>query len=100
MKVLLNGRNGKVGSVLGPALEAAEHELVEDVGAAEAMVDFTRPEAVVGNVQASIDAGVPCVIGTTGADLAEVGEKAREAGLVVVENACLLVEHRRRRDNR
>jgi len=83
VKVLLNGRNGKVGSVLGPALEAAEHELVEDVGAAEAMVDFTRPEAVVGNVQASIDAGVPCVIGTTGADLAEVGEKAREAGVPV-----------------
>jgi 4-hydroxy-tetrahydrodipicolinate reductase len=83
VKVLLKGRRGKVGSVLGPALEEAGHELVEDLGAAEVMVDFTRPDTVVGNVQASIDAGVPCVIGTTGADLTGVGEKAREAGLPV-----------------
>jgi len=69
--------------VLGPALEAAGHELVADVSAAEVMVDFTRPDAVLANVQSSIDAGVPCVVGTTGADLAGVGEKAREAGLPV-----------------
>jgi len=83
VRVLLNGRSGKVGSVLAPALEAAGHELVADVSAAEVMVDFTRPEAVLANVQSSIDAGVPCVVGTTGADLAGVGEKAREAGLPV-----------------
>ena len=29
MKVALNGRGGKVGSVLAPALETAGHELVE-----------------------------------------------------------------------
>ena len=83
MRVFLNGRQGKVGSVLAPALETAGHELVEDVSAAEVMVDFTRPDAVLGNVRASIGAGVPCVVGTTGADLAEVGERAREAGLPV-----------------
>jgi 4-hydroxy-tetrahydrodipicolinate reductase len=83
VRVLLNGRQGKVGSVLAPALKAAGHELVADVSAAEVMVDFTRPEAVLANVQSSIDAGVPCVVGTTGADLAGVGEKAREAGLPV-----------------
>jgi 4-hydroxy-tetrahydrodipicolinate reductase len=83
VRVLLNGRQGKVGSVLAPALEAAGHELVADVSAAEVMVDFTRPDAVLANVQSSIDAGVPCVVGTTGADLAEVGEEARKAGLPV-----------------
>jgi 4-hydroxy-tetrahydrodipicolinate reductase len=83
VRVLLKGRSGKVGSVLGPAVEAAGHELVEGLGAAEAMVDFTGPDAVVANVEAAIAVGVPCVVGTTGADLAEVGEKARAAGLAV-----------------
>jgi 4-hydroxy-tetrahydrodipicolinate reductase len=83
MKVLLNGRGGKVGSVLGPALESSGHELVDAPAAAEAMVDFTRPDAVVGNVEAALDAGVPCVVGTSGADLTGVGERARTAGLAV-----------------
>jgi 4-hydroxy-tetrahydrodipicolinate reductase len=83
VRILLNGRGGKVGSVVGPALEAAGHELVDAVEEADAMVDFTRPEAVVANVEAAVDAGVPCVVGTSGADLAAVGERARAAGLVV-----------------
>ena len=40
MKLVLNGRGGKVGRVLAPGLEAAGHELVE-LEAADAMVDFT-----------------------------------------------------------
>ena len=39
-------RAGEVGTVLGPALEAAGHVLVATVGEAEAMVDFTVPAAV------------------------------------------------------
>ena len=83
MRLLLNGRSGKVGSALAPALEVAGHELVEDLGAADAIVDFTAPEAVVANVESAVAAGVPCVVGTTGADLSGVGEKAREAGVPV-----------------
>jgi 4-hydroxy-tetrahydrodipicolinate reductase len=83
VRILLNGRGGKVGTVLGPALAEAGHELVDDLGGAEAMVDFTRPDAVVGNVEAALDAGVPCVVGTTGAELSGVGEQARAAGLAV-----------------
>ena len=83
MRIVLNGASGKVGSVLGPALEAAGHELVDRLGDADAMVDFTRPDAVVGNVEAAIEAGVPVVVGTSGADLTGVGEQARNAGLVV-----------------
>ena len=82
MRVVLLGRGGKVGRVLAPALEAAGHELVER-DRAEAAVDFTAPDAVVANVLGCLDAGVPCVIGTTGADLGRVDERARERGLPV-----------------
>lgn len=80
MKLVLNGRSGKVGSVLAPALETAGHELVE-LGDAEAMVDFTAPEAVEGHVQAALEAGVPAVVGTTGWDPQAFDGLARERGL-------------------
>ena len=80
MRLALNGRGGKVGRVLGPALEQAGHQLVELDGA-EAMVDFTAPAAVEGNVAAALELGVPCVVGTTGFDHARVDALARERGL-------------------
>jgi 4-hydroxy-tetrahydrodipicolinate reductase len=83
VRVLLNGHSGKVGSVLAPALEAAGHELVNDLGQADAIVDFTAPDAVVENVRAAVAAGIPSVVGTSGADLAGVGEEAREQGVAV-----------------
>jgi 4-hydroxy-tetrahydrodipicolinate reductase len=66
VKILFNGRAGKVGSVLSAGLEAAGHTLVDSLGEAEAMVDFTGPDAVLANVRAAIEAGVPSVVGTTG----------------------------------
>jgi 4-hydroxy-tetrahydrodipicolinate reductase len=80
VKLVLNGRGGKVGRVLGPALEAAGHQLVE-LEAAEAMVDFTAPDVLEANVAAAIERGIPCVIGTSGFDTARVDERAREAGV-------------------
>jgi 4-hydroxy-tetrahydrodipicolinate reductase len=74
VRVLLNGRGGKVGSVLGPGLEAAGHELVVSLGDAEAMVDFTVPRAAAGNVRAAVDAGIPSVVGTTGWDPQEFAQ--------------------------
>jgi 4-hydroxy-tetrahydrodipicolinate reductase len=82
VKVALFGAGGKVGAVLGPALEAAGHELVE-LGEAEAMVDFTAPEAVVRNIGLALEAGVPCVVGTSGWETGEVERLALEAGLPV-----------------
>ena len=87
MNVLLNGYSppspemGKVGSVLGPYLEGIGHRLVASEEAADAMVDFTTPDAVVPNIRRALAAGVPCVVGTTGWDTAEVDEAARAAGL-------------------
>jgi 4-hydroxy-tetrahydrodipicolinate reductase len=66
VNVLLNGRRGKVGSALAPGLEAAGHTLVESLDDADAMVDFTRPDAVAANVRAAVASGVPSVVGTTG----------------------------------
>jgi 4-hydroxy-tetrahydrodipicolinate reductase len=77
VKVALNGRAGKVGRVLAPALEAAGHELAE-LEAAEVMIDFTAPDAVAENVRASLERGLPCVIGTTGFDRALIDSMARE----------------------
>jgi len=82
VKVALFGRGGKVGSVLAPAFEGAGHELVE-LEDAEAMVDFTAPDAVEANVRASLEAGVPCVVGTTGWDLDAMGALATERGLAL-----------------
>lgn len=85
MRVALFGAAGKVGLVLGQALEAAGHEVVDaresGVDGCDAAVDFTRPEAVAGNVERCLAAGVPVVIGTTGFDAAAVDAQAREAGV-------------------
>jgi 4-hydroxy-tetrahydrodipicolinate reductase len=80
MKLVLNGRDGKVGRVLAPALEEAGHELV-GLDAAEAMIDFTAPDAVEANVGAALERGIPSVIGTTGFDQARVDAAARERGV-------------------
>ena len=80
MKLVLNGRGGKVGRVLAPALEAQGHELVE-LDAAEAMVDFTASDAVEANVAAALERQLPCVIGTTGFDHARVDAMVRERGV-------------------
>ena len=89
MKILFNGHKppspemGKVGAALGPYLVAHGHELVASETDADAMVDFTAPGAVVANVRRAIAAGVPCVVGTTGWDPAEVDAEARAAGVPV-----------------
>ena len=84
MKIVLHGRAGKVGSVLAPALEDAGHTLVDVLGDAEAMIDFTGPDAARDNVVAALDSRVPCVVGTTGWDIAGIDEAAREAGVPVL----------------
>ena len=88
MRVALFGAGGKVGSVLGPALAEAGHEIeavdLREGGAmpaADAAVDFTAPAAAPGNVRAALESGVPCVVGTSGWDPSELGELARERGL-------------------
>jgi 4-hydroxy-tetrahydrodipicolinate reductase len=77
VRVYLLGQRGRVGSVLGPALEQEGHELVETTAEADVAVDFTRPEAVEDNVRVALEAGLPVVIGTTGFDEGRVAALAR-----------------------
>ena len=87
MRILLYGAHGKVGAVLGLALEEAGHDVIEigpgtalDPSGNEIAIDFTRPDAVRANVERCLEAGVPCIVGTTGlgpADLAAFDALAR-----------------------
>ena len=85
MRIALFGAGGKVGVVLQPALLAAGHEVVDARGSGpdgcDAAVDFTRPNAVVANVERCLAGGVPVIIGTTGFDLGALDTRAREAGV-------------------
>jgi 4-hydroxy-tetrahydrodipicolinate reductase len=90
VRVALLGHRGKVGTVLGPALERAGHEVrglgsgdAVEVGGLDAAIDFTRPDVGAANVRACLEQGVPCVVGTTGLELDEVDRLARERGLAV-----------------
>ena len=88
MRLVLFGRAGKVGRVLLPRLEADGH-VVTALGRGEgapleghdAAIDFTSPDAVEANVRTCLEAGVPCVIGTTGFDERAVDAAARDRGL-------------------
>ncbi len=85
MKVGVLGAGGKVGREVCAAIQAAEDlELVARVdvedslellvqGGAEAVVDFTHPDAVMGNLQFCIERGIHCVVGTTGFDEDRLG---------------------------
>jgi 4-hydroxy-tetrahydrodipicolinate reductase len=104
MKVGVLGARGKVGGQVCRSVESAEDlELVAaiDVGdsvdelvtsGAEAVVDFTHPDAVMDNLEFCIDHGIHAVVGTTGFDeprLAQVRtwlEAAPGTGVLVAPN--------------
>ena len=85
MRVALYGAGGKVGALLESGFGAAGHDVVDarSVGPAgsDAAVDFTRPDAVVANVEQCLAAGVPVVIGTSGFDIDALDARAKEAGV-------------------
>ena len=93
MKVLLLGAGGKVGTALAPRLSEAGHDVTAvgngdawDPAGHDAAVDFTRPDAVRGNVERCLDAGVAAVVGTTGLsadDLTALDSLAREHGVAL-----------------
>ncbi|HET8560004.1 MAG TPA: 4-hydroxy-tetrahydrodipicolinate reductase [Marmoricola sp.] len=84
LKVGVLGARGKVGSEVCKAVEAAQREqgdleLVARIDAgddpgelvragAQAVVDFTRPDVVMDNLELCIDHGIHAVVGTTGFD--------------------------------
>ena len=90
MKLALLGHEGKVGRVLAPALRTAGHDVhglgrgdAIEVQGLDAAIDFTTPDAAAANIEACLDQGVDCVLGTTGIDLAPLGTLAEERSLVL-----------------
>ncbi|BCJ48044.1 4-hydroxy-tetrahydrodipicolinate reductase [Actinoplanes ianthinogenes] len=89
IRVVVLGARGRVGSQICQAIHAAaDLHLVEDLGDAEVAVDFTTPDAVMGNLQRCIDRGVHVVVGTSGFDEARLDQVrswlADRSGLGVV----------------
>lgn len=70
------GSEGRMGQALARAIEAAGHENAGgvDKGAdvasladrSDALVDFSAPAALKGNLHAAVGAGIPILVGTTG----------------------------------
>jgi 4-hydroxy-tetrahydrodipicolinate reductase len=71
-----------------PALETA---LDDVLGGADVAVDFTTPETAIDNAAACVDAGVHCVIGTSGFDVAELRERVADgsANVFVAPNFAI-----------
>jgi len=101
IRVAVSGAAGKMGEEVCRAVEGAddmeltgradpalETTLAEVLADADVVVDFTRPDTALDNARQCLEAGVHCVMGTTGADfgqLAGVGS----ANLFVAPNFAI-----------
>jgi 4-hydroxy-tetrahydrodipicolinate reductase len=78
MKIALLGY-GKMGRIIEQIALSRKHEIVltidhenlheltaENLQKADAVIEFTRPDSVLGNIDHCFNAGVPIVVGTTG----------------------------------
>lgn len=75
-----------------PSLGAIPEEITVDVADV-----FRSPEAVPGIVDEVLDRGVPVLWLQLGVTHADAEARAREAGVSVIADRCLKVEHRNRR---
>ena len=101
IRVAVSGAAGKMGEEVCRAVEGADDmqltgradpaldtALADVLPNADVVVDFTRPDTALGNARQCLEAGVHCVMGTTGADfnqLAGVGS----ANLFVAPNFAI-----------
>ncbi len=80
--------------VLGEKAYARLEDIPEQVDVVDV---FRRAEEVPAVAESAIRIGAKVLWMQLGIENGGAAERARAAGLVVVENACLLVEHKRRR---
>jgi len=101
INVAVSGAAGRMGETVCRAVEGADdmalvgradpllqQGLPEVVGDADVVVDFSTPDAALENARTCLQAGVHCVMGTTGADFSEL-EGAGEANLFVAPNFAI-----------
>ncbi|MFL5867340.1 MAG: 4-hydroxy-tetrahydrodipicolinate reductase [Thermoleophilaceae bacterium] len=85
INVAVSGAAGRMGEAVCAAVEGADDmalvgradpqlgtALADVLGDADVVVDFTTPEAAPGNARMCLEAGVHCVMGTTGTDYSEL----------------------------
>jgi 4-hydroxy-tetrahydrodipicolinate reductase len=101
INVAVSGAAGRMGETVCEAVEGADDmalvgradpllgvALTDVLGDADVVVDFSTPDAAVENARACVEAGVHCVVGTTGADFSEL-EGAGSANLFVAPNFAI-----------
>jgi 4-hydroxy-tetrahydrodipicolinate reductase len=101
INVAVSGAAGRMGETVCRAVEGAEDmalvgradplldtELQDVLGDADVVVDFTQPEAAVENARLCLEAGVHCVMGTTGADFSTL-DGVGSANLFVAPNFAI-----------
>jgi 4-hydroxy-tetrahydrodipicolinate reductase len=99
-RVAVLGARGRMGAEVVRAVEGADDLQLAaaidagdplDLSGADVAVDFTHPDAVMGNLRACVDAGVHAVVGTTGFDDARLAEvramlEGTSVGVLVAPN--------------
>jgi 4-hydroxy-tetrahydrodipicolinate reductase len=101
INVAVAGAAGRMGQTVCEAVEAEDDlslvgradprldtSLTDVLGDADVVVDFTTPDSAVGNARTCLDAGVHCVMGTTGADFSDL-EGVGTAKLFVAPNFAI-----------
>jgi 4-hydroxy-tetrahydrodipicolinate reductase len=101
INVAVSGAAGRMGETVCAAVEGAEDmaltgradpklgvSLAAVLGDADVMVDFTEPDSALENARTCLEAGVHCVMGTTGADFSSL-EGAGSANLFVAPNFAI-----------
>ncbi len=101
INVAVSGAAGRMGQAVVAAVEGAddmalvgradpllETHLPDVLGDADVVVDFTVPDSALRNARHCLEAGVHCVMGTTGTDFSEL-EGVGEANLFVAPNFAI-----------
>ena len=101
INVAVSGAAGRMGQTVCDAVEGAEDmalvgradplldtDLLDVFGDADVVVDFSTPDTALANARHCIEAGVHCVMGTTGADFSEL-EGVGTANLFVAPNFAI-----------
>jgi 4-hydroxy-tetrahydrodipicolinate reductase len=104
IRVVVSGAAGRMGEAVCEAVSEAEDTFLSGradpqletglgdlLGEADVVVDFTTPETAVDNAVACVEAGVHCVVGTTGFDLDELRERVADgkANVFVAPNFAI-----------